>query len=50
MIIIISTNKKECMEKIYESKILTPKTQSILKDMELEEYILYEEICNNLED
>jgi hypothetical protein len=50
VIIIISKNKNECIEKIYESKILTHKSQNILKDIEFGEDVLYEEICNNLDD
>ncbi|MBY9004428.1 MAG: hypothetical protein KGD73_10685 [Candidatus Lokiarchaeota archaeon] len=41
---------KECQEKLSENKVVSHHTKNLLKDAELEEKELIDEICKNLEE
>ena len=43
-------NEKKCIDKIYSKKILSHKASNILKDLELDKKMLFEEICKNLDE
>lgn len=44
------TEEKDCQEKLNENKVVSHHTKNLLKDAELEEKELIDEICNNLDD
>ena len=45
----ISRKLDECIEKIEKKKVMSHKTINLLKDMEYDEKVLKEEICENLD-
>ena len=47
-IIIEKQRKKQCIDKISNDKILPHKSFNILMDMEFDEQILLDEICDNI--
>lgn len=47
-IIIEKKTKKECIDKISKEKILPHKSYNILMDLEFDEQILLDDICDNL--
>ena len=46
----ISRKLDECIENIEKKKVMSHKTSNLLKDMEYDEKVLKEEICENLEE
>ncbi len=45
-----NTNNKECEEKLAENKVLSHHTKNLLKETELEEEDLMDEVCKNLDE
>ncbi len=48
--IVITRKLEECVENIERKKVMPHKTSNLLKNMEYDEKVLKEEICENLED
>lgn len=47
--IVITRKLDECVDKIEEKKVLPHKTSDLLKDMEYDDRVIKEEICENLD-
>ena len=47
--IVITRKFDECVDKIEEKKVLPHKTSDLLKDMEYDDRVIKEEICENLD-
>lgn len=46
----MSDDKKECLDEIEKKKVITQKTNNLLKDIEYDSEVIKKEICENLDD
>jgi hypothetical protein len=46
----MSDEMKECVDKIENKKVISQKTQNLLKDVEYDTEVIKKEICENLDD
>jgi len=47
---IMSDDMKECLDEIEKKKVITQKTNNLLKDIEYDSEVIKKEICENLDD
>lgn len=46
----LTEEMKECIDKIDNKKVISQKTQNLLKNVEYDTEVIKKEICENLED
>jgi len=46
----MSDDMKECLDEIEKKKVITQKTNNLLKDIEYDSEVIKKEICENLDD